>query len=124
VRTPQQQQCEIRSDPPATSPQAARAPLLGTIAALLIGIAARAEPACPSLPRHPNMDKAAKDLCAAEAAITAAATANKHELGGHAEKALAALRKALEELREAAAFANQPKGPGSGSHGKGSAAHN
>ena len=82
--------------------------ILGTVAAVLLSTPVWAAK-CPEFPRHANMHKAAADLCAAEAAVTAAVEANKAELGGHAMKAQEHLKQAMHELEEAAAFANAKK---------------
>ena len=81
--------------------------ILGTVAALLVSAPVWA---CPEFPRHPNMHKAAQDLCAAHQAVNQAIEANKAELGGHAAEAQKLLNQAMQELKQAAEFANK-RGP-------------
>lgn len=81
--------------------------ILGSVAALLLSSPVWA---CPEFPKHPNMHKAAQDLCAAHKAVNEAIEANKGELGGHAIQAQKLLNQAMGQLEEAAAFANK-RGP-------------
>lgn len=76
------------------------------VAAMLIGTPVLA---CPEFPRHPNMHKAAADLCAAQKAMHEAIEANKKELGGHAVAAEKAMHEAMEEIEQAAKYANEHK---------------
>jgi len=80
--------------------------IISTISALLLSTPVWA---CPEFPRHPNMHKAAADLCAAHRAINEAIEANKAELGGHAVQAQKLLSEAMGQLEQAAAFANAKK---------------
>jgi len=83
-----------------------KAIVTGFAAALLLSSSVWA---CPEFPRHPNMHKAAADLCAAHQAINAAIEANKAELGGHAMEAQKLLNQAMGQLEQAAKFANEKK---------------
>ncbi|HUJ25063.1 MAG TPA: hypothetical protein VLW85_03530 [Myxococcales bacterium] len=74
------------------------------VAALLIGTPVFA---CPQFPHHPNMEKAAQDLCAAHKAMHEAIEANRKDLGGHGEQAEKAMHAAMEQIEQAAKFANE-----------------
>ena len=78
--------------------------LMGVAAAML---ASAPVLACPEFPHHPNMAKAASDLCAAHKAMHEAIEANKKDLGGHGEMAEKAMHNAMEQLEAAAKFANE-----------------
>ena len=78
--------------------------LVGAAAAMLMSAPVLA---CPQFPHHANMDKAAQDLCAAHKSMHEAIEANRAQLGGHGEKAEAAMKQAMEQIELAAKFANE-----------------
>jgi len=56
--------------------------------------------------RHPNLNAASKGVADAEAALTAAQTANEWDLGGHAKAAKGYLDQANGEITKALAAAD------------------
>ena len=81
--------------------------ILGAAAAMFLSAPVLA---CPEFPHHANMHKAAADLCAAHKAMQEAIEANKKELGGHGEAAQKAMHEAMQQLEQAAKFANEHHG--------------
>ena len=81
--------------------------ILGAAAAMFISVPVLA---CPEFPHHPNMHKAAADLCAAHKAMHEAIEANRKDLGGHGEAAEKAMHAAMEQIEQAAKFANEHHG--------------
>ena len=57
--------------------------------------------------KHPNLAEAQHHIMEAYQKIDAAQTANKEELGGHADKAKQLLDEASRELKSAAEYADQ-----------------
>jgi hypothetical protein len=64
--------------------------------------------------RHPNLAAAQRLTDQAYNKIVAAQEANEFDLGGHAQKAKGLLEQANNELKQAAAAANQNKGKNKG----------